>query len=61
MNLTVGHIADQINGSVVGDRDIDIFNISKIEEGAKGTYTQQMHLLQLFPVILNQLKKLNLL
>ena len=39
MNLTVGHIADQINGSVVGDRDIDIFNISKIEEGAKGSLT----------------------
>ena len=39
MNLTVGNIADQINGSVVGDRDIDIFNISKIEEGAKGSLT----------------------
>ena len=39
MNLTVGHIADQINGSVVGDRDIDISNISKIEEGAKGSLT----------------------
>ena len=39
MNLTVGNIADQINGSVVGDRDIDISNISKIEEGAKGSLT----------------------
>ena len=39
MNLTVGHIADQINGSVVGDRDIYISNISKIEEGAKGSLT----------------------
>ena len=39
MNFTAGHIADQINGTVVGDRDIDIFNISKIEEGAKGSLT----------------------
>ena len=39
MNLTDGHIADQINGTVVGDRDIDIFNISKIEEGSKGSLT----------------------
>ena len=39
MNLTAGHIADQINGTVVGDRDIDIFNISKIEEGSKGSLT----------------------
>jgi hypothetical protein len=36
MNFTAGHIADQINGTVVGDRDIDIFNISKIEEDQKG-------------------------
>ncbi|MFL2614296.1 MAG: UDP-3-O-(3-hydroxymyristoyl)glucosamine N-acyltransferase, partial [Candidatus Marisimplicoccus sp.] len=34
-----GHIADQINGTVVGDRNIDIFNISKIEEGSKGSLT----------------------
>jgi UDP-3-O-[3-hydroxymyristoyl] glucosamine N-acyltransferase len=39
MNFTAGHIADQINGTVVGDRDIDIFNISKIEEGSKGSLT----------------------
>ena len=39
MNLTAGHIADQINGTVIGDRDIDIFNISKIEEGSKGSLT----------------------
>lgn len=39
MNLTAGHIADQINGIVVGDRNIDIFNISKIEEGSKGSLT----------------------
>ena len=39
MNLTAGHIADQINGTVVGDRNIDIFNISKIEEGSKGSLT----------------------
>ena len=39
MNLTAGHIADQINGTIVGDRNIDIFNISKIEEGSKGSLT----------------------
>ena len=39
MNLTAGHIADQINGNVAGDRNIDIFNISKIEEGSKGSLT----------------------
>ena len=39
MNFTAGYIADQINGTVVGDRDIDIFNISKIEEGSKGSLT----------------------
>ena len=39
MNFTAGHIADQINGTVIGDRDIDIFNISKIEEGSKGSLT----------------------
>ena len=39
MNLTAGHIADQINGTVVGDRNINILNISKIEEGSKGSLT----------------------
>ena len=39
MNLTAGQIADQINGTIVGDRDVDIFNISKIEEGSKGSLT----------------------
>jgi UDP-3-O-[3-hydroxymyristoyl] glucosamine N-acyltransferase len=39
MNLTAGHIANQINGTVVGDRNIEIFNISKIEEGSKGSLT----------------------
>src|SRR5210317_2640942 len=39
MNFTAGQIADQINGTIVGDRDIDIFNISKIEEGSKGSLT----------------------
>jgi len=39
MNFTAGHIADKINGTVVGDRDVDIFNISKIEEGSKGSLT----------------------
>ena len=39
MNFTAGQIADQINGTIVGDRDIDILNISKIEEGSKGSLT----------------------
>ena len=39
MNLTAGQIADQINGTIVGDRDVDISNISKIEEGKKGSLT----------------------
>ena len=39
MNLTAGQIADQINGTIVGDRDVNIFNISKIEEGTKGSLT----------------------
>tara|TARA_B100000989_G_scaffold272806_1_gene230494 strand:- start:872 stop:1879 length:1008 start_codon:yes stop_codon:yes gene_type:complete len=39
MNFTAGQIADQINGTIVGDRDVDIFNISKIEEGKKGSLT----------------------
>ena len=39
MNFTAGQIADQINGTIVGDRDVDIFNISKIEEGVKGSLT----------------------
>ena len=39
MNLTAGQIADQINGTIVGDKDVDIFNISKIEEGTKGSLT----------------------
>ena len=39
MNFTAGQIADQINGTIVGDRNVDIFNISKIEEGTKGSLT----------------------
>ena len=39
MNLTAGQIADQINGTIIGNRDVDIFNISKIEEGTKGSLT----------------------
>jgi len=39
MNFTAGQIADQINGTIVGDRDIDVLNISKIEEGSKGSLT----------------------
>ncbi len=39
MNFTAGQIADQLNGTVVGDRDVDINTLSKIEEGKKGSLT----------------------
>ena len=39
MNFTAGQIADQLNGTIVGDRDVDIIMISKIEEGEKGSLT----------------------
>ena len=39
MNFTVGQIADQINGNVEGNRNINISNISKIEEGKEGSLT----------------------
>ena len=39
MNFTAGQIADQIDGTIVGDREVDIFNISKIEDGSKGSLT----------------------
>ena len=39
MNFTAGHIADQINGTVIGNRDAVITSISKIEEGSKGSLT----------------------
>ena len=39
MNFTAGQIADQINGTVVGNRDVDINTLSKIEEGKKGSLT----------------------
>ena len=39
MNLTAGRIANQINGTVVGDKDVKILNISEIEEGSKGSLT----------------------
>jgi len=39
MNFTTGQIADQINGTVIGNKDVDITNISKIEEGSKGSLT----------------------
>ena len=70
MNFTAGQIADQINGTIVGDRDVDIFNISKIEEGTKGSLTflanpkytefiySQMPLLLLLQKTLNLLNKL---
>tara|TARA_B100001057_G_scaffold175916_1_gene176545 strand:- start:4449 stop:5459 length:1011 start_codon:yes stop_codon:yes gene_type:complete len=39
MNFTAGQIADQIDGTIVGDREVNIFNISKIEDGSKGSLT----------------------
>ena len=39
MNFTAGQIADQLNGTVVGNRDVDINALSKIEEGKKGSLT----------------------
>ena len=39
MNFTAGQIADQLNGTIVGDRDVDINTLSKIEEGKKGSLT----------------------
>jgi len=39
MNFTAGQIADQLNGTVVGNRDVDINTLSKIEEGKKGSLT----------------------
>ena len=39
MNFTVRQIADQINGTIVGDSDVNIIGISKIEEGSKGSLT----------------------
>ena len=69
MNFTAGQIADQLNGTVVGNRDVDINTLSKIEEGKKGSltflanpkytelYILQMPLLQLSQMILNLQKK----
>ena len=39
MNFTAKQIADQINGTIVGDPDVNILAISKIEEGSKGSLT----------------------
>ena len=39
MKFTAGQIADQLNGTVVGNRDVDINTLSKIEEGKKGSLT----------------------
>ena len=39
MNFTAGQIADQLNGTVVGNRDVDINTLSKIEDGKKGSLT----------------------
>ena len=39
MNFTAGQIADQLNGIVIGDKEVDISSLSKIEEGVKGSLT----------------------
>lgn len=39
MNFTAGQIADKLNGTVVGNRDVVISTLSKIEEGKKGSLT----------------------
>tara|TARA_B100001248_G_scaffold253869_1_gene231600 strand:+ start:1 stop:1008 length:1008 start_codon:yes stop_codon:yes gene_type:complete len=39
MNFTAGQIADQLNGTIVGNKDVDINTLSKIEEGGKGSLT----------------------
>ena len=39
MNFTAGQIADQLNGTVVGDKEVGINTLSKIEEGKKGSLT----------------------
>jgi len=39
MNFTAGQIADQLDGTVIGNRDVDINAISKIEEARKGSLT----------------------
>jgi len=39
MNFTAGQIADQLDGTVIGNRDVDINALSKIEEARKGSLT----------------------
>ena len=39
MNFTAGQIADQLNGTIVGNKDVYINTLSKIEEGKKGSLT----------------------
>lgn len=39
MNFTAGQIADQLNGTIVGDKDVFINTLSKIEEGKNGSLT----------------------
>ena len=39
MNFTAGQIADQLDGTIVGDRDVDINALSKIDEARKGSLT----------------------
>ncbi len=39
MNFTAGQIADKLDGTIVGNRDVDINALSKIEEARKGSLT----------------------
>jgi len=39
MNLTARQIAKLINGTIVGDKNVHVCSISKIEEGTKGSLT----------------------
>ena len=43
MNFTAGQIADQLDGTVIGNRDVDINAISKIEEARKGSQIGRAH------------------
>ena len=71
MNFTAGQIADQLDGTVIGNRDVDINALSKIEEARKGSltflanpkyteyiYSLLMHQQQLSQTILNLLRRL---
>ena len=52
MNFTAKQIANQINGTIVGDPDVNILAISKIEEGSKGCGDRGHHHLAPAPPLL---------